>query len=157
MLTDPYIQYILEPLRVLQPLCLCTCWAINDYLSKDFAVYDDARMIFVAMDQMLLLLSFMINICWKFDLVWIMIFSYCRRQMLVLLSLKQIRLRCFFYFFFFLRVWVLLRVLQLKHTSGTEKKTPLTHLVQVPTESAMLTKRAQSCSPPDCPTDKGMD
>lgn len=49
----------------------------------------------VAVDQMLLLLSFMMNICSKFDLMWVMIFFYCGRQMLVLLSLKQIRLRCF--------------------------------------------------------------
>lgn len=100
----------------------------------------------VAMDQMLLLLSFMINICWKFDLVWVMIFFYCRREMLVLLSLKQIRLCCFFYFFFLLRVWFLLTVLQLQHNSGTDKKPPLPHLVQVPTELAILTKKAQSCT-----------
>lgn len=72
ILTEPHIQYFLASLRVLKPLCLCTHWAITEYLSKDFAVYDDARMFSVAVGQMLLLLSFMIiNICWRFDLVWI--------------------------------------------------------------------------------------
>lgn len=127
ILTEPHIQYFLESLRVLKSLCLCTHWATTEYLSKDFAVYDDARMFSVAVDLMLLLLSFMIiNICWRFDLVWIMIFFCYGRQVLVLLSLKQIPLCCFFYFFFiFLRVWFLLTVLQLQHNSGTEKKTTI--------------------------------
>lgn len=77
------VQYALMLPRILQTLSpstdwsiypvhfnknLATDWSINEYLSKDVTVYDDAKMLFVAMELMLLLLSSMINICWKFGL-----------------------------------------------------------------------------------------
>lgn len=158
ILTEPHIQYFLASLRVLKPLCLCTHWAITEYLSKDFAVYDDARMFSVAVGQMLLLLSFMIiNICWRFDLVWIYEIFLLWKANGVAVTETDPTMLLFLFFLFIFKSMVFVNSPAASHNSGTEKKNSIDPSCPSPRWVSNAYKEAQSCSPTDCPTDKGMD